>query len=349
MASTQAAVTVAIPTYRRPELLRQSLGSALRQTLEEIEVVVSDNGNDEETAAVVDSFDDPRVTYAPLPENIGPSGNSTRCLTLGTAPYLTILQADDLLMPESVERRLERIESDPSLAIVHTAHAVIDQAGAVTRPMVSWGTSEGDWECDGATFIRRSIAGGLFFHISTAMMRRSMVAGERFEPVGGYDDLGVWLRVASRGGRFAYINQPLTAVREHEQSESALRGLHVVRTTDDGGVTIVTQSFEQIRQMQDVRQQFLAREGATLPGRKRLWRESRRDVRKRLARIIAKDAVAEGSVRRTYGLLREARAVDPAMAHSVWAPSALALAVGGRPARRLMTSAMSVLRRSKSH
>lgn len=339
-------VTIAIPTYRRPELLRQSLASALRQTLHEIEVFVSDNGNDAETAAVVESFGDPRVTYAPLLENIGPSGNSTRCLTLGSAPYLTILQADDLLLPESVERRVERIDRDPELAIVHTAHQVIDHSGRVLRPMVSWGTADGDWECDGPSFIRRSVAGGLFFHISTAMMRRSAVAGETFEPVGGYDDLGVWLRVASRGWHIAYINQPLSAIREHEQSESALRGLHVVSTSEDGRVTIVTQSFEQIRQMREVRRLFLEREGSTFPGRERLWRESRRDIRKRLARIIAKDAVAEGSVRRTFGLLREASGVEPGMLRSLWTPGALALAAGGRPARRLVSSAVSLVRRS---
>ena len=125
MGSAAARVTVAIPTYQRPELLRETLASALRQTLEEIEIFVSDNGGDDETAAVAASFGDPRITYAPLEENIGAYRNLSRCLRLGKAPYLAILQDDDLLMPRSLERKLERMQSDPRIAVVNTAHSVI--------------------------------------------------------------------------------------------------------------------------------------------------------------------------------------------------------------------------------
>ncbi|MEO5574600.1 MAG: glycosyltransferase family 2 protein [Gaiellaceae bacterium] len=335
--SDRPLVTVAITTYRRPELLRQSLESAVRQTLEEIEIIVSDNGADEETAAVVSSLDDARVAYAPLEENIGLYGNLNRSLRLGTAPYLQILQDDDLLLPASIERKLARIESDPGLAIVHSAHSVIDASGRVLHPAVNWSLAEADWELDGPTFIRRSLAAGVFFHISTALLRRSYVVDEEFEPVGGYCDLGVWLRVASRGGRIGYVHEPLSAIREHASSLSAEQGLHVRRDAgaDDGEVD--TQTIEQVRQMQLVRRRFLDREGAELPDRNGLWAASRRDARRRLARVIVKDAVFQGSFRRTLERLREARSLEPRIAVSLWPLVALAVAAGGRPAGRAVS------------
>ena len=348
MSDATPLVTVAITTYKRPDLLRQSLESTLRQSLQEIEVFVSDNGGDEETAAVVASFGDPRVTYAPLEQNIGISGNMTRCLRLGTAPYLKILQDDDLLLPRSLERKLQRIEADASIGIVHTAHSVIDSAGRVIRPEVNWSLAEGDWELEGHTFVRRSLTSGVFFHISTALLRRSVVADEEFEPVGGYNDLAVWLRVASRGARFAYIHAPLSAIREHASSASAQQGLHELRgaAAEQAESSVVnTETFEQVKQMQFVRKQFLEHAGAQFPDRAKLWAAARRDARKRLARVIVKDALAHHSLRRTLGRLREASRIEPRITVSVWSAVAVAVAAGGRPAWRVISLLASPARR----
>jgi hypothetical protein len=216
--------------------------------------------------------------------------------------------------------------------IVNTAHSVIDGAGHVLRPDVNWSLAHGDWEIDAAEFICRSLTYGVFFHISTTLLRRSAVANEVFEPVGGYNDLAVWLRVAARGGRFAFINEPLTAVREHALSESTRRGLHVYAADGLRNGEVDTQTFEQVRQMQLVRRRFLVAEGRQLPQRKHLWHAARRDARKRLARIIVKDALEHGGVHRTARLLRAAAAAEPSMKVSLWAPVALCAAAARRPA-----------------
>ncbi len=327
-----ARVTVVIPTYRRPELLRECLASVVNQTLREIEIFVSDNGNDEATAAVVASFGDPRIVYAPLAENIGPYDNSTRCLTLGTAPYVAILQDDDLLMPESIERRLERIEhGGSSVTVVNTAHSVIDASGRTLAAEVHWSAADGDWELDGRSFIRESLTTGLNFHISTALFRREALVHESFNPEAlGYSDMAIWLRVASRGGRFAYIHEPLSAIREHVQSISAQDGLHERKPADETE-RITTQTLEQVRQIQIVRRQFLEREGHALPDRAQLWSLARNNSRKWMARIIVANAHRHGSVRQTMSQLRVATAVDRRMMFSVWAVIALLVALGGRP------------------
>jgi hypothetical protein len=341
-------VTIAIPTYRRPAFLRESLASALRQTVEDIEVFVSDNGADEETAEVVAEFADPRVTYAPLEENIGVQGNATRCLHLGSAPFVHLLHDDDVLVPTSLERKLERFRRDAHLDIVHTAHSIIDGTGRVLTPKVNWSLADGDWELDGDAYLRRSLTEGVFFHPSTALCRRDVLTGEQFEPVGPYDDLGLWLRVALRGARFAYIDQPLTAVRQHVSSASTETGLHVpAADMHDGEVN--TQTLAQVREMQFVRKRFLTREGATLPDRRRLWAAARRDARKRLARVIVKEALAGASVERTWRRIGEANQIDPRMKYSIWSVVALVVATGGRPAWLAVSTVAWPFRRYWAH
>src|SRR5689334_19803991 len=65
------AVTVAIPTFDRPALLREALESVLRQDLKEFEVLVVDDASPCDVAAVVESFGDPRLRLIRQPRNVG--------------------------------------------------------------------------------------------------------------------------------------------------------------------------------------------------------------------------------------------------------------------------------------
>ena len=61
---THPLVTIGIPTYNRGDgYLREALESALAQTYENLEIVVSDNCSTDNTGEVVEAYDDPRVSY----------------------------------------------------------------------------------------------------------------------------------------------------------------------------------------------------------------------------------------------------------------------------------------------
>ena len=84
--------------------------------------------------------------------------------------------------------------------------------------------------------------------------------------------------------------------------------------------------------MQFVRRQFLEREGAEIPHRRALWASARRDARKRLARLVVKDALIHHSLGRTVRQIREASRIDRAFPYTSWSFVAILVAVGARPA-----------------
>jgi glycosyltransferase involved in cell wall biosynthesis len=101
-------LTIAIPTFRRPDLLREAIASALAQrTGRPYEVIVVDNDTEPEGVAAVD--DVVRSVRSPLlrlyrnSQNIGMFGNWNRCIELARAPWLSILNDDDLLQPDWLE------------------------------------------------------------------------------------------------------------------------------------------------------------------------------------------------------------------------------------------------------
>ena len=69
-------VTIVVPTYRRPALLRESLEAIRAQGFSDYVALVCDNSPDREAAAVVAALGDERFQYVPREENLGILGNA---------------------------------------------------------------------------------------------------------------------------------------------------------------------------------------------------------------------------------------------------------------------------------
>lgn len=108
-------VTVAIPTFRRPELLRRALECLARQNHAAMEVLVSDNATEgAEVEAVVESFRGrlPGLVYNKHPHNIGAIDNFFYCLERASGAYFMWLADDDELSPAAVEALATALDSD---------------------------------------------------------------------------------------------------------------------------------------------------------------------------------------------------------------------------------------------
>ncbi len=110
-------VSIVIPTYNRPEFLGRSIASALQQSLGDLEVIVVDDGSTEETAAVIGSFSDRRLSSVRHETNRGNAAAFLTGLDHAHGSFLTFLSDDDMMLPPFVESRvtaLERLTGPPS-------------------------------------------------------------------------------------------------------------------------------------------------------------------------------------------------------------------------------------------
>lgn len=108
-------VTIVIPTYRRPTLLRRALKSALMQTFTDFEVRVCDDASGDETREVVEEFRarDSRVKYIVYEENVGMLANFIRSMKGLETPFFTMLDDDDLLFPDFLKAGMASFERFP--------------------------------------------------------------------------------------------------------------------------------------------------------------------------------------------------------------------------------------------
>jgi glycosyltransferase involved in cell wall biosynthesis len=182
----------------------EAVESVLAQTAGDLELIVVDDESSDATPAILASFRDPRLRVRRRARG-GLTSSLNAALAVARAPLVARLDADDLALPERLERQLAFLARHPEVGLLGTAARETDAAGrevAILRPPT------GDAEIRRA-LIRRNP----FVHSSIVMRRDSL------EQVGGYDeafpvaqDYDLWMRM-SRVTRMANLDDLLVVRR----------------------------------------------------------------------------------------------------------------------------------------
>ena len=226
-ANRTAKITVTVPTYNRAGLLKLALQSILAQQPPTFRVVVLDNASTDDTASVVQSFADPRLSLDRSPRNLGMLRNWNRCLQANTSPFLCLFCDDDLMLDGFLDESLALLEAHPDMGFCYARARIIDAEGHVRGGQPSE-DSLPTGIMAGADFLERVVAGRPCTIFPSAVVFRAAALAE----IGGFDsahskvafDRNMYYRLASR---FAVgcLDRELVAAREHpgQESESAFR------------------------------------------------------------------------------------------------------------------------------
>jgi glycosyltransferase involved in cell wall biosynthesis len=121
-------VCVGLPVYNGGTLLGQAIESILSQDFQDIELIISDNCSTDNTEEICLRYQkmDERIKYHRLEINLGALKNFLNVLGLSSAPYFMWTSHDDLRERSFISKCLEKIESDPSIALVYPRSKVLD-------------------------------------------------------------------------------------------------------------------------------------------------------------------------------------------------------------------------------
>lgn len=124
-------VTVGMPVYNGQEYLRSSLDSIVQQTYRNIEVIISDNGSTDDTAAICAEYvaKDPRVRYVRQAVNLGAQRNYNFVMHQAVGKYFMWAACDDFWDSTFIETLIAPLESDPSCVGAMCPYFVVDESG----------------------------------------------------------------------------------------------------------------------------------------------------------------------------------------------------------------------------
>src|SRR5690349_12064881 len=112
-------ITVIIPTFRRPHLLRCAIDSVLAQTYPHFLVRIYDNASNDGTEEVLREYAkrDKRVQYHIHAENLGSNNNWQYGFNQVDTPFFAVLSDDDLYMPTFLEEAMRSFAAHPDAGI----------------------------------------------------------------------------------------------------------------------------------------------------------------------------------------------------------------------------------------
>ena len=205
-------VSVLLAARDAETYLREAVGSVLRQTLRDLELVVVDDASSDGTARILDEIDDARLVVLRNAENLGLAASLNRALDVAQGEWIARLDADDVALPRRLEAQLATARAE-QLGIVGSAVLELDAIGSTRRTHLMPRTpAEVRWHV---------LFSSPFFHPSVLVERRQV--GFRYDVAfEESEDYDLWARLLRHtdGGN---APRPLVLYRVHERQATKRR------------------------------------------------------------------------------------------------------------------------------
>lgn len=211
-------VTVLIAVRDGLPWLRGAIESVLAQTYADFELLLVDDASSDGSAEAAEAYGDARIRVLRNERNVGQVPSLNRGLREARGAYVARLDADDVCLPERLERQVTVLDAEPSVALVGAWLDVVDERGRL------WGKLRGHVR-DYPEFIFAILVDRYPWGHPSIMFRRDVVVG-----LGGYDeslapseDKDLYRRLALARHDARCVEAPLVRYRRHERQLSRER------------------------------------------------------------------------------------------------------------------------------
>lgn len=203
-------VSVIVPVYNRPQLLVESVSSALAQTYDPFEVLIVDDSSTDDTPEVIRQLQmrDARIRAVRRP-NGGPGLARETGRQLAEGEFVQYLDSDDLLLPRKLELQVAALRARPDCGIAYGRVRYRDDHGREIA--CTWKPHPGVVDT-----LFPSLLLARWWETVTPLFRRSVTdaAGPwtdmRLEEDWEYD-----ARIAATGARLVFVDEVLAEHRDH--------------------------------------------------------------------------------------------------------------------------------------
>jgi GT2 family glycosyltransferase len=125
-------VSICIPTYKRPELLRIAIDSCLAQTFQDFEILIGDDSPDMQTEKMVGELCFAQaIRYTRNVPRCGQAGNINQLFGQAKGEFLVLLHDDDMLEPTALEDLITPLEGNPDVVASFGKQYVISDEGII--------------------------------------------------------------------------------------------------------------------------------------------------------------------------------------------------------------------------
>lgn len=226
MPDEQPEISICLPVYNGAKFLRQAIESALSQTYEDFELLISDDGSTDDSFAIATEFaeKDKRVVAWKNETNQGLFENYNLCMQKARGKFIKLFAQDDLFAPTMLEKAREALLTEEGVSLVVSGRKWIDEEGTSYEPLQEalrriWRPFPCVTRLPGRDVIAETLRTltNWIGEPSTVMFKaehRGDGFDAGFRQIG---DLEFWYRILQQGDYF-YLSEQLCSFRHHSDS-----------------------------------------------------------------------------------------------------------------------------------
>lgn len=122
-------VSVNIAAYNAEDYIQEAIYSILKQSYENIEIVIADDGSTDNTRAIINSIKNDKIRLSHNNKNLGYLKTFNKLLFEAKGEFITFLDADDFIHPNKLKLQMEAFSKDQELGLVGTNYAKVNLKG----------------------------------------------------------------------------------------------------------------------------------------------------------------------------------------------------------------------------
>ena len=191
-------VSVCIPAFNHEKYIGAAIDSVLSQTMEDFEIVITDDASTDGTRHIVQSYKDSRIRFFSMPKNSGPGATANNNFSHARGKLIALLASDDIFVPNKLERQVSFLDSNPDYGAVFSWMTYVDESdNEFTDPP---DRSEDIENRSQSEWLRYLFFEGNPFSAPTALLRRSVLqsVGPMNPRLLQIQDMELWIRMCMK-------------------------------------------------------------------------------------------------------------------------------------------------------
>lgn len=212
-------VSIITPAYNGAKYIAETIDSVRKQTFQDWEMIIVDDGSVDDTKAVVQRFQEQhpeKIKY--FYQTNGGSGKARNTgIRMTTGEFVAFLDADDIWMPQKLEKQMSFFKNNPDIDLVYTNATVINNIGQEKWPYVK----KREYHFPPEDIYRQLLLRN-FIPFSSVVARRKVIAevGYFVDVIKYSEDSDLLIRIA-KDYRIKYLNEFLTKYRVSDSHKSS--------------------------------------------------------------------------------------------------------------------------------
>ena len=243
----RSSISVCIPTYQRPEFLKEALYSVIEQSLQPVEIVIGDDSHNDTTEKLILNIQKKckiPIFYTRHTPSLGQAENINFLYETAQGDKIVLLHDDDLLLPTSLEDLDSCWDLHPNLVAAYGKQYFISEEGTIDSALSSQLNQVYFRTSDNAGLQKSSLAAAVlhqfpnngFMILASAAKAIKLRFGEE---VGNAVDFDFGLRLGLKYENFFFLDKHTAKCRRTDNSitgnhndDSAFRTFYLIQNTD---------------------------------------------------------------------------------------------------------------------